>query len=111
MRFLHWRVFLGLFWLALACVLFFRTMIFSEEQLANYREANLVFGGWLALVLAGWNFARWLLAESLRQQRATPQPNPIRTRLRRTREAEYHPEFDFQKDQRQIDTDKGMDRT
>lgn len=99
MRLLHWRVVLAVFWLAMALALFFRDELFPADVLANYRGRNLAFGGWLALVLAGWNLARWYQAEAARQ-RVAPARKPLRPRTGKG-EYEYNPEFDFQKMERE----------
>jgi hypothetical protein len=101
MRFLHWRVVLGLFWLAMALALFFREELFPEELLAQYRGRNLSFGAWLGLVLAGWNLARWYQNETIRLQRTLPARKPLRPRSGADAEYEYNPEFDFQKQDRE----------
>lgn len=95
MRVLHWRLILGLFWLAVALALFFRDALFPAEAVARFRERNLTFGAWLGLALAGWNLARWYQTESLRPRRAAAGRRPLEPRP--AAGYEYHPEFDFQK--------------
>jgi hypothetical protein len=97
MRFLHWRVILGLFWLAMSLVLFFREELFPEALLAQYRGRNLSFGAWFGLALAGWNLARWYQNETIRLQRAMPVRRPLQPRTEADAGYEYNPEFDFQK--------------
>jgi hypothetical protein len=96
MRVFHWRIVLGLFWLVVAQALFFREWLFPEELLANYRGRNLSFGAWLAVLLAGWNFARWYQSEAIRLQRPTPGRPPLRPRSEAAG-GEYNSELDFQK--------------
>jgi hypothetical protein len=98
MRFLHWRVVLGLFWLVTAVGLFLREELLPPDLLANYRGRNLAFGAWLALLLAGWNLARWYQAESMRR-RVTSDRKPLRPQPGAAG-GEYNPEFDFQKMER-----------
>lgn len=97
MRVLHWRVFLGLFWLAMSLALFFREELFPDDVVAQFRGRNLSFGAWLGLALAGWNLARWYQNETIRMQRAVPARKPLQPRPDAGADYEYNPEFDFQK--------------
>lgn len=100
MRILNWRVGLGLFWLMMSAMLFFRESFWPEELLAQYRGRNLNFGAWMGLILAGWNFSRWYMGESIRWQRSLRQQQPIRPQRSGEAGYEYIPEFDFQKMER-----------
>jgi len=105
MRVLHWRFGLGLFWLAMAGGLFLRDELFPPELLARYQGRNLTFGAWLALLLAGWNLARWYQTESDRARRAVACREPLRPRPEAGTDYEYNPEFDFQKMDREAGGD------
>ena len=82
---------LGVVWLVVAGVVLFRDAILPPAVLARMRTEN----GWLivmmALVFAGWNFARWYVYAN----RSAYRP-PIVPDLKREREE--LPEFDFRRD-------------
>lgn len=83
------NLFIALFWLVLGLGLIF----IPGFDLWRIRGTDLSIG-WFAIGLAGYNFLRWwLTVRQQRPQRDTdgdqPPPAP----------REYHPEFDFTKDQ------------
>ena len=89
------RLALGLFFLvAGAAVLVVRFAV--PDVAAKMNPERLLLGGSLALVLAGWNLARWY-ASLPSSQPTTPGREPLRPNPRARGEDEYNPEFDFGK--------------
>ena len=82
------HLFIALFWLAVGLILFF------WPGLPRWQILDTGWSiGWVAIFLAGYNFLRWWLTS--RQQRPrheSEQEQPPAPR-------EYHPEFDFNKDE------------
>jgi hypothetical protein len=101
MRFFNLRLILAGVWLAVALGLFFREQLVSADVLARYEGRNLTLGGWLALLLAGWNVARWYQTEAARARRTVSERKPIQPRREAAGGYEYNPEFDFQKMERE----------
>jgi hypothetical protein len=91
----HLRLTLGLFFAALAVMLFLRHELLPGLA-EKFRDRNLGMGAWFALALAGWNLARWYVDWSARRVPAGENPLAVRT-LRRERngDEEPNPEFDF----------------
>jgi cyanate permease len=73
MKVRHLRLATGLFFAAMAVLLFLRNEI-APELAAKFRDHRLALGAWFALVLAGWNAVRWYAewAAERRPRRANP---------------------------------------
>lgn len=85
------RLAMGVFFAAMAVVLFLRNEI-APELAAKFRPERLTIGAWFALVLAGWNVARWYM-----EWAATRHPrgvNPLSVKTLR-REDGANSAFDF----------------
>jgi hypothetical protein len=89
------RIGLAAFFLLMAVVLFLRHQLIPPEWVANIPEWKLAFGAWFALVLAGWNTARWYLDWSAIRARAAAGSNPLAVRTIKPEEQEPDPAFDF----------------
>jgi hypothetical protein len=94
----HLRLVMAVFFLVMAGLLFFREQLFPGAA-GRFRDENLALGAWLAVVLAGWNMARWYLDWSARRERRTEERGPLsaRTHGRDPEKYEPNPELDFLK--------------
>jgi hypothetical protein len=91
----HMRLTLGLFFLAMALLLFARGWLFPGLD-ARFNSTRMTIGACLALVLAGVNLAKWYAGWAWYQQQAMP----VRQPLQRDPDApttEPNPELDFTK--------------
>lgn len=89
------NLFIGLFWLVLGLGLIFIPG-FQAWTIRGTQDVNPPNGlsiGWLAIVLAAYNFLRWGLWYRAQRPRREPDSGPP------PQPREYHPEFDFTKDQ------------
>jgi hypothetical protein len=87
---------LGILWLG-ATIALFTHEIMTGEVYFRIRYLNISFG-WLLLLLAGWNFARWYSARAWRaEQEAIRIAHEARLRQARHRERPIEPDptFDF----------------
>jgi hypothetical protein len=84
-----WRLFLGTLWLATAIALFLRDSWLPDNILQKYPK--LGFGAYMALVLCGWNFARWYGS----RPRYVPARKPLEPRDEAAPAYEYNPNLDF----------------
>ena len=91
MKVRHLRLGLGLFFAAMAALLFLRDEI-APELAAKFRPQKLTLGAWLALTLAGWNAARWYVEWAA--ERTPRRVNPLSVKRAR-REDDANPELDF----------------
>jgi hypothetical protein len=91
----HLRLAMGVFFAVLAVILFFRHELvpwLSEK----FNDQNLAMGAWFALMLTGWNFARWYMDWSARRVPVGENPLAVRTLGReRNGQEEPNPDFDF----------------
>src|SRR5689334_4750998 len=85
------RLGFGLFWLVVAGLLFYRGHVAPVEQ----DSAGTDVGALFALALAGWNVVRWYVARRPAEVRPNPLAHSRPLEGRREQPAEYHPEFDF----------------
>jgi len=86
------RLALGLFFAVVAVLLFLREAI-APGLAERLKDRNLAVGAWFALVLAGWNMARWYLDWSA--PRVPAGRNPRAVRERNGEREEPNPDFDF----------------
>jgi hypothetical protein len=91
MKVRHLRLGLGLFFAAMAALLFLRNEV-APELAAKFRNQKLTLGAWFALVLAGWNVARWYVEWA--STRAPRPVNPLSVKSLR-REDGPNPELTF----------------
>jgi hypothetical protein len=91
------RLMIGLFFLAMAALLFARSWLFPDLN-ARFNATRMTIGACLALVLAGVNLAKWYAGWAWSQERATPVRRPLqRDPSAREPDGEPNPEFDFGK--------------
>ena len=86
------RLALGLFFAAMAALLFLRDEI-APELAAKFRPQRMILGAWFALTLAGWNAARWYVEWAA--PRAPRRANPLSVKMPR-RDDGVNPELDFE---------------
>lgn len=86
------RLALGLFFAAMAVLLFLRNEL-APELAAKFRNDRLVLGAWFALVLSGWNGVRWYVEWAATRQPRRVNPLAVKT-LHRDDGA--NPELDFE---------------
>jgi hypothetical protein len=80
---------IALFWLVIGLCLFFLPGLPRWQILDTGWSI-----GWVAIALAGYNFLRWWLTLRPLPRRDEPREQPPAA------SREYHPEFDFTKDER-----------
>ena len=85
------RLAMGLFFAAMAVLLFLRNEI-APELAAKFRPERLRIGAWFALVLAGWNVVRWYVEWAAERHPRGVNALSVKT-LRR--EDGANPELDF----------------
>ena len=86
------RLALGLFFAAMAALLFLRDEI-APELAAKFRPQRMTLGAWFALTLAGWNAARWYVEWAA--ARTPRRANPLSVKMPR-RDDGVNPELDFE---------------
>ena len=85
---------LGIVWLVVAIAMVFRESLLSPAIIERIRPGNEWLIVLMALVFAGWNFARWY---AYWQRRTKVIENPLVSKnSNHVTRAEFHPEFDFQ---------------
>jgi hypothetical protein len=87
------RLALGLFFAAMAALLFLRREL-APELAAKFRNDRLVLGAWFALVLSGWNVVRWYVEWAAARRPRGVNPLSVKT-LRRDDGA--NPGLDFER--------------
>jgi hypothetical protein len=92
MKVRHLRLALGLFFTAMAVLLFLRDSI-APELSAKFRSQRLTLGAWFALVMAGWNIARWYVEWAA--ARTPPRVNPLSVRTLPKGDDAPNPELSF----------------
>ena len=88
------RLALGLFFAVMAALLFLRDEI-APELAAKFRNQRLTLGAWFALVLSGWNVARWYVEWAA--DRVPRAVNPLSVKTLRRDEDGVNPDFEFEK--------------
>ena len=92
MKVRHLRLGLGLFFAAMATLLFLRDVI-APDLAAKFRNQRLLLGAWFALTLAGWNAARWYVEWAA--ARTPRRANPLSVKTPRRDDDGANPELDF----------------
>ena len=93
MKVRHLRLALGLFFAAMAVLLFLRDEIMPEVA-AKFRNQRLTLGAWFAVVLAGWNLSRWYVEWAAARTPRRVNPLAVKSPVR---DDGPSPEFDFGK--------------
>lgn len=95
----HMRLAIGLFFMLMGVgILVLRYG--APEKAAKINDlTRLTIGGCLALVLAGWNFAKWYAGWTWYRQQSTPVRQPLQPNRDEWDKDEYNPELDFGKDE------------
>lgn len=94
MKIRHMRLAMGLFFAAMAVLLFLRNVLFPDVA-AKFRDQRLLLGAWFALVLAGWNAARWYVEWAAERQPRRANPLSVRT-LPKDEPPAVNAEFQFE---------------
>ena len=91
------RLGLGILFLMLASVILTRQWL-APGLGEGWDPMRMNLGGVFALVFGGLNIARWYMAKSARQERATPVRTPLQPDPSAVRSEPPNPELDFTKD-------------
>ncbi len=98
----NFQLFLMAFWLLIGLGLLFRGWVMPNAQFGPIGGGSADLGGYFAIGLAVWNFARWTLARNVEKNREAMARRPLAPRPTypdegRPIKPDYNPEFDFLK--------------